>query len=828
MKSLKLIILMAILFSMTILSAVWKNSFQSEVTQPDGTKLVVFLSGDEFHNWVHDEQGFTIIQDQQSGYWCWAMHSQTDNDIIVSSGYPVHKHSPIDLGLQPFINISEQRYKEIRAPRDAEFSSRSTRTPTTGTINNITIFIRFADQDEFTHTTAYYENVFNNPAPGANSLYRYFYDASYQELEVISPFYPIPGETILSYQSPHPRNYFMPFSATNPIGYTGGEHASREHQLLTDAIMAVSDQIPLDLEIDSDDDGLVDNVVFMVRGQSGQWASLLWPHRWVLYSMDVRIHGKRVWDYNFNMEDYFLDQNFGSTALLVHEFGHSLGAPDFYRYNNNTISPVAGWEVMSNQTNPPQSMTALVKSKYMNWTTIPTLTSGGVHTLHPITVSRYNHAFRINSPMSNNEYFVVEYRNRTTGITDSTLPGSGLLIFRIQEGINGNAQGPPDELYVYRPDGTLVSNGSLTQAFFSQQSGRTAINQSTNPMPFLSNGVFGGLEIANIGIAGETISFLLMNLVSNDPNCLPPRNLTVEAVGRDVSISWDEPDWPSAILGNRDETEWEFLGYRVRRYNTDLTPDLITDTFFNDNDLPGAIYEYSVDAIYNLGLSFPLTETVTVHSTPPAVVLIAPVNGSITTSRRPTLMWRYPDEIGFIISGYHIYISSTQTQPFDPESPDTNLLRTINNPDVRSLYYPEVLPTGTTYHWQVVSFNEHGLGNQSAIWSFTTPGVSDTDKVVDLPAISLLGNHPNPFNPETMIHFSVDCELLTDIPIIISIYNIRGQLVRTLVNDHFTVGEHSVVWNGRDDNNREVSSGLYFYKLQTNDITQTRKMILLK
>jgi flagellar hook assembly protein FlgD len=59
-------------------------------------------------------------------------------------------------------------------------------------------------------------------------------------------------------------------------------------------------------------------------------------------------------------------------------------------------------------------------------------------------------------------------------------------------------------------------------------------------------------------------------------------------------------------------------------------------------------------------------------------------------------------------------------------------------------------------------------------------------------------------------------------------YNIRGQLVRTLVNDVQNAGSHSIIWNGDDQQGRSVSSGIYFYRFETNTINQTRKMLLLK
>ncbi|MGC9361313.1 MAG: FlgD immunoglobulin-like domain containing protein, partial [Candidatus Syntrophosphaera sp.] len=88
----------------------------------------------------------------------------------------------------------------------------------------------------------------------------------------------------------------------------------------------------------------------------------------------------------------------------------------------------------------------------------------------------------------------------------------------------------------------------------------------------------------------------------------------------------------------------------------------------------------------------------------------------------------------------------------------------------------------------------------------------------------LKGNYPNPFNPETTIRFS----LKEAAPVNIGIYNVKGQLVKTLVNDEKASGNHSVVWNGRDDNGSSVSSGVYFYKMNAGKYSSTKKMILMK
>ena len=101
----------------------------------------------------------------------------------------------------------------------------------------------------------------------------------------------------------------------------------------------------------------------------------------------------------------------------------------------------------------------------------------------------------------------------------------------------------------------------------------------------------------------------------------------------------------------------------------------------------------------------------------------------------------------------------------------------------------------------------------------------------DLPIIqpieinSLKQNYPNPFNPETNIFYSTSVNGAVEL----SIYNIKGQLVKKLVNSSMNAGEHNIVWNGKDASDRTVSSGLYFYKLKVDGKTiDTKKMMLLK
>ena len=95
----------------------------------------------------------------------------------------------------------------------------------------------------------------------------------------------------------------------------------------------------------------------------------------------------------------------------------------------------------------------------------------------------------------------------------------------------------------------------------------------------------------------------------------------------------------------------------------------------------------------------------------------------------------------------------------------------------------------------------------------------------DPPLIKLrANNYPNPFNPETTISF----DLPQDSKVNISIYNIKGQKIKTLLAGNFEKGTQSVIWNGMDSNNKPIASGIYFYKLSAGKETAIKKMLLLK
>ncbi|MBT5420051.1 MAG: T9SS type A sorting domain-containing protein [Candidatus Cloacimonetes bacterium] len=167
--------------------------------------------------------------------------------------------------------------------------------------------------------------------------------------------------------------------------------------------------------------------------------------------------------------------------------------------------------------------------------------------------------------------------------------------------------------------------------------------------------------------------------------------------------------------------------------------------------------------------------------------------------------------------------------PTNLEEVEINVCTMIINPDNTGLFTNNV-PVGTFdvtaslegYETVIIEDLEF-IEDQATLLTFELNSVTSVDNLVVNPN-ALNQNSPNPFNPETNISF----DLRDDAKVVLEIYNLKGRKVKQLVNSSISSGHHSVVWNGKDDNNKTVSSGIYFYKIEATDFQATKKMLLLK
>jgi hypothetical protein len=128
----------------------------------------------------------------------------------------------------------------------------------------------------------------------------------------------------------------------------------------------------------------------------------------------------------------------------------------------------------------------------------------------------------------------------------------------------------------------------------------------------------------------------------------------------------------------------------------------------------------------------------------------------------------------------------------------------------------DVLPGEIYYYW-LEQIDETGHS------TFHGPAIANLSGLVP-ETYALYQNYPNPFNPETTIRYALPREEQVSL----AIFNIRGQLVKTLVDESVQAGYHSLVWNGRNEAGGAVASGIYFVQLQAGAYHQTRKLALIK
>ena len=143
-------------------------------------------------------------------------------------------------------------------------------------------------------------------------------------------------------------------------------------------------------------------------------------------------------------------------------------------------------------------------------------------------------------------------------------------------------------------------------------------------------------------------------------------------------------------------------------------------------------------------------------------------------------------------------------------------------------FYPPSIPGYNTPPSQNLVISEVPDTLRTINFSYVPSGVKGDENSEGLPKVFTLDqNYPNPFNLATELRYFVP-EKYQSVFVSLRIYNLLGQGIRTLVNETQNSGRHSVTWDGKDDKGREVSSGIYFYRLEAGDSKLTKRMVLIK
>jgi hypothetical protein len=160
-------------------------------------------------------------------------------------------------------------------------------------------------------------------------------------------------------------------------------------------------------------------------------------------------------------------------------------------------------------------------------------------------------------------------------------------------------------------------------------------------------------------------------------------------------------------------------------------------------------------------------------------------------------------------------------------SPNSNLSNAVVYPDLNS--YSKAISglSAGSYYWRVKATSANGkYSSYSKIAVFSVKNITAvSNKNGSLPKnFAVSQNFPNPFNPSTLIDYSLPVSSLVSI----KIYNVLGQEVKTLVNSRLQAGNYTAQWNGENNSGRTVASGVYIYRVEAGQYVKTMKMMLLK
>ena len=196
------------------------------------------------------------------------------------------------------------------------------------------------------------------------------------------------------------------------------------------------------------------------------------------------------------------------------------------------------------------------------------------------------------------------------------------------------------------------------------------------------------------------------------------------------------------------------------------------------------------------------------YGRPDSPTLISPSNGSTDVKVNPTMNWNGSTGA----SEYRLQVS--QSTSFNPVVFEDSTISATTH-EINSLI------TNTSYYWRVLAKNPNGISTWSPVWSFTTGNASWVEKIgTEIPAeFKLDGNYPNPFNQRTSIIYSVPSRA----KITLTIIDGRGYEIASLVNEEQIAGKYEVEFDGS-----KLPGGIYYYRLQSGEFSETRKMILVK
>ena len=489
--------------------------------QPDGTLIDLYLRGDEKINWAVTPDGYTLLANRE-GEFQYAVHDAEGN--LVLSGVKVSEtdnrsksEKDFLLTVTPGLFFSPEQQRMLLEVWEMKEDFRTKSFPTTGERTLICILMQTPDVP-FTRSHAEFDALFNQlnyTAGGATgSLRDYYLENSWNQFDL----------TV---------DVFGPFTASLNMAQYGSFQGARN--LMTEGVHLANPYVNY-ADYDNDGDGQVDGVYMIFSGygqEAGGGPNTIWSHAWSI--QPVQLDGVWISRYACSPELRGNAQS-NPTKLITrmgvigHEFGHVLGAPDYYDTDGDgsggNFIGTGQWDMMASGTwnnggATPAHHNAFTKTHYYNWAEPTILDTPQSVTLQNSMTTPHSF-FRINT-RTPGEYYLLENRQQTG--FDQAIPGQGMIIYHVSNDVDqaGNSVnvGHPQKMYVVfanadsDPWETPESYGQINTPFaqFPGQGNVTAFTDFTLRTSNAWSGVHTNKPITNItrNHANRTVSFDFMH-----------------------------------------------------------------------------------------------------------------------------------------------------------------------------------------------------------------------------------------------------------------------------------------------------------------------------
>ncbi len=615
--------------------------------QENGKTLAIFLKGDEKVKWATTEDGYTIMLNSKGNYEYAIQDMKGDlqlsgvevNNIKERTAAEKELLSKLSKGLY----YSPSQLSMIKSIWDIKSAEAQKAFPTTGNRKLICILMGFKDL-AFTKTQSDFNNLFNqvgyNTGGATGSVKDYYLENSWGQFNL----------TV---------DVFGPYTASQNMSYYGGNDANgndmNPRALVTEAVNA-ADAAANFANYDNDGDGTVDGVYVIYAGygeEAGASANAIWAHAWNI--TPVTKDGKTISKYSCSAE---LRGNSGTTitsiGVICHEFGHVLGAPDYYDTDYSTGGQFTGtgnWDMMAsgswnNNGVTPAHHNAYTKVKIYGWATATLLSSAANVTVKPVKDNKS--FYQINSTTSG-EYWIMENRQQVG--FDAYVPGHGLVIYHVHKDVatasssnNINAT-YPQKMYpvcasaTTNPGTTSSTYGSINSAGcpFPGSSNKTSFTDATTPNMKSWAGANTNSPMTNIAENATTkdITFAFMG---GSGGGTAPTATTVAA----SSITTSSATLNGTVNANNATTtvtfEWgttTSLGNSINATPNSVTGTTNTNVTANLTGLSAnTTYYYRVKAVSANGTTYGSTMSFTTASNPTSVNL--PYSQTFGASTMPT------------------------------------------------------------------------------------------------------------------------------------------------------------------------------------------------